>query len=56
MPRVTAAVFALEVLVEAIYVIKVLSPAGLLELLHDPVTLGVDVGRDVVGELTGGVA
>lgn len=56
MPGVAPAVLALELGVKAVHPFDRLHDAHLLQLGHQSVALGIDVRRDVMGDLPGGVA
>ncbi len=55
-PGIAAAVLALKLGVEAVHPVDLLHHACLLQLGDQPVTLGIDLGCDVMGDLSGGVA
>src|SRR5512143_281011 len=55
-PGVAAAVMPLKLGVETVLPLDRLHHASLLQLGHEAVTLGVDVGSNVMGHLSGRVA
>ena len=55
-PGIAAAVLALKLGVEAVHPLDQLNLICLLKLGDQPVALGIDVGRDVMGDLPSGVA
>src|SRR5262245_2860218 len=55
-PGIPAAILALKLGVEAVHPLDRLHHACLLQLGDQPIALDVDVRRDVMGHLSGGVA